>query len=413
MSYKDLFQPANEAAAVLKKNQKGDLSCTACGLYKKVNHPNITFHGEGKKNVLIVGEAPGETEDQLNKQWQGKVGKYFQGVLRKEFGFKMFEDGVCINSVNCRPPQNRKPTPKEIDCCRKEVFNAIKKVKPNVIILAGGSAIESVIGVQWKKSLDGVTRWRGFRIPDQTFKAWVCPTFHPSYVQRMSDYPQVELLFKQDLKNALSLWDTPVIEFPNWEDMVSIITNKKEVLKLLNSIVENQPEYLAFDYETTGLKPHDEGHKIVCASISFNGHSAFAFPLKGKKIKRVWKQILTNNKIKKFAHNMQYEDTWTKEILGYNICGWEWDSMVAAHIKDNRKKITGLKFQSCVHFGVYDYSSEVEPYLKSKDSKNGNSKNRIMDLVEKPGGMDKLLLYCGIDSLLEYRLAMIQRNQML
>jgi hypothetical protein len=80
--------------------------------------------------------------------------------------------------------------------------------------------------------------------------------------------------------------------------------------------------------------------------------------------------------------------------------------MLAAHIIDNRFGVTGLKFQSYVRFGVLGYDDDVAPYLKAKDS---NSVNRIMELAETKEGMRKLLLYNGIDSLMEYRLAVLQK----
>ena len=58
------------------------------------------------------------------------------------------------------------------------------------------------------------------------------------------------------------------------------------------------------------------------------------------------------------------------------VRGWYWDSMIAAHILNNQAGVSGLKFQTYVHFGVIDYSSEISPYLKSDDkSANGINKN--------------------------------------
>ncbi len=41
---------------------------------------------------------------------------------------------------------------------------------------------------------------------------------------------------------------------------------------------------------------------------------------------------------------MKYEDTWSREKLKQQGKGWLWDSMIAAHILDNRPGVTGLKF---------------------------------------------------------------------
>jgi hypothetical protein len=93
------------------------------------------------------------------------------------------------------------------------------------------------------------------------------------------------------------------------------------------------------------------------------------------------------------------------------VRGWEWDSMLAAHILDNRPGITGLKFQSYVHFGIVDYNSDVSAYIHST-SKSGNEFNSLDKLVQKPMGKDKLLKYCGLDAIHEYRLALLQQEVM-
>ena len=70
---------------------------------------------------------------------------------------------------------------------KKLALKIIEKYKPKVIILLGGSSLLSMIGYRWKKDLGGITKWRGWTIPDRDFKAWICPTFHPSYVDRKQE----------------------------------------------------------------------------------------------------------------------------------------------------------------------------------------------------------------------------------
>jgi len=80
---------------------------------------------------------------------------------------------------------------------------------------------------------------------------------------------------------------------------------------------------------------------------------------------------------------------------------------------DNRPGITGLKFQTYVNFGIVDYASEIEPYLHASDDSNGNAINRIQELCNKPFGEAKLLKYCALDAIYEYRLAMLQQSEIL
>ena len=103
---------------------------------------------------------------------------------------------------------------------------------------------------------------------------------------------------------------------------------------------------------------------------------------------------------------MKMEDTWENVINGITVKNWVWDTMQATHVLDNRKGITGLKFQVYVNFGVVEYDGEIEEYLKG-DPKNANSVNRVFEADPK-----KLRLYCGLDALFEYKLALIQMEKM-
>jgi hypothetical protein len=116
--------------------------------------------------------------------------------------------------------------------------------------------------------------------------------------------------------------------------------------------------------------------------------------------------------VAKIASNLKFEHTWSEVCFGVEVQNWFWDTMLAAHVLDNRSHISGLKFQTFVNFGVFGYDAEVSPFLKGVEKKNANSLNRIDELIKTESGRQKLLIYCGMDSLFEYRLAMIQHNKL-
>ena len=168
----------------------------------------------------------------------------------------------------------------------------------------------------------------------------------------------------------------------------------------------------AFDYETTGLKPHAKGHKIICCSIADKIDHVFVFMLIDKKGKQLPKnkikpfiKFLLNKLIKKVAQHMKFEENWTFEIFGIRVQGWFHDTMYYSHLFDNRKSITGLKFQAYVCFGIDDYSSDIKQYLQAKDS---NSINSLLKYVSTARGRNACLKYCALDSILELRLAVLQ-----
>ena len=379
-------------------------SCVSCGLHKECESPKMKAFGNFKKKILNIGEAPGKEEDRVGKQWQGKTGKLLQQTYAK-YGIDLFNDCLNINAVNCRPPDNRTPDNYEIGCCRKSILNLIAEKKPKVIVLLGNAAVYSLIGHRWKKDLGGINKWRGFTIPDQDFKAWICPIFHPSYVDR-AESKEVTTIWEQDIKQITEQVDEPFLNYAKAE--VEIV----EDLSKLKSI--NQYADITFDYETTGLKPHAEGHRIICSSVADSENHAYVFMMPKSRVERQpFLDLLTNPNIGKIAHNMKFEDTWTTVRLRIQIQNWVHDTMIASHVLDNRPGITSLKFQAYINFGIVDYASEIAPYLQAIDPSNGNSLNRIQELLSKPRGRDDLLYYCGLDAIYEYRLAMKQRLNIL
>lgn len=402
------FFDKNQFQAPSYKSEKGVFSCVSCGLYKFAMNPKMKPYGAGKRGIMVIGEAPGEAESEKGKPWQGKMGRVLQRKYR-ELGIDLFEDCISLNAVNCRPVDkkgnNRAPTEHEIACCRPKVISAIKQYEPKVIILQGGSAVSSLIsGYRWHGNPTGITAWRGWTIPEREYSAWVCPTFHPSFIERQEEENEAELIWTSDLKQAFSLIDKP---FPSSENEESCIVITEDVRKVLSTILKQKPPLLVFDLETTGIKPYNkENHQIVTISFCYDYEKAYAVPFSTDAHCLVLlKKILKHPAIGKIAANMKYEDNWMTILHNINVNPWVFDTMLATHILDNRPGICRLEFQCYVQFGLQDYSKDISPYLKSIDA---NTPNRIMELVKDPDLFRKLLLYNGMDSLMTYRLAMKQ-----
>ena len=177
------------------------------------------------------------------------------------------------------------------------------------------------------------------------------------------------------------------------------------------SVLSTIKNTFAFDYETTGKKPHAAGHKIICCAIADTEDHAYVFMMpKTKKELQPLIDLLENEDIGKVAQNMKFEKVWSEVRLRTEVKNFVWDSMLASHLLDNRTGVTGLKWQTYVQFGIMDYSSEVDPYIKTKDEDSANAINRIEKLVALSGGKEKLMKYCGYDAINELRLANIQRE---
>ncbi len=384
-------------------------SCASCGLYQHVQSPRMVPFGNFKKRILNIGKAPDETDDEKGRPFQGRAGRRLQQEYRR-LGIDLFEDCLNVNAVNCcsldDKGQVREPTQQEIACCRNRVLKVITEYQPHIIILFGTAAVTSLIGHRWKKDLGGIMKWRGWNIPDREFKAWICPVFSPEYVEK-ADSPEIDVIWKSDLKQAISMIKKPFPAFEDEEKYVEII----EAKDFMQSSLYPVPKIAAFDYETSGLKPHNKGHRIACASVCSNEKHVQVFMMPSNKAERLpFLNFLANPIIKKIAHNMKFEHAWSLVRLRQPVNGWYWDSMLAAHILDNRPGVTGLKFQVYVHFGVPDYDSEVSEYLHSNGSKSGNAFNKVLEMIKDPVKRQKLMIYCGLDSLYEFRLAKIQQE---
>jgi uracil-DNA glycosylase family 4 len=394
-----------------KGGEMRGFSCASCGLYKSALTPKMEPYGNFRKRIMVIGEAPGEDEDRRGKPWQGEAGRILQRKY-EQLGIDLFEDCISLNAVACRPTDkkgaNRTPTNQEIFCCRSKVIKAIRKYNPRIIILHGNAPTMSLIGYKWRRDFGSITKWQGWNIPDREYGAWVCPTFHPSFVMKQEEQNEVHVIWTKDLKRAFDKLEEPFPDsgIASEEESIIFAQDMEEIIERFDS-----PGLMAFDIETTGLKPYDRTkHRIV--SISFCNHYDYAyvipFPTKPKHL-RMLKQLLENPTIGKIAANMKYEDNWLNVLHDIRVNPWAFDTMQAAHILDNRPGITSLKFQAYVRFGVLGYDEEVDPYLKAKSS---NEVNRIMELVNSPEGFRKLMLYNGIDSLMEYRLALKQMKEL-
>lgn len=379
--------------------------CEACGLYKTCNSPYMPVSGEGQKGILIVGEAPGEDEDDVGEAFVGRAGKRLRDDL-KSASTNMRRDCWLTNSLICRPPENRTPRQREIDYCRPNILNTISDLKPKVIILTGAVPIKSVIGHLWKQDPGPMSRWLGWTIPDQTFNAWICPTYHPSFILRMENIynkwnrPSLqERGYLSNLKVAVSKKKRPWKKIPDYKKEITVIMDDREAARIIRKIITKGGP-CSFDYETNMLKPDGSNARIVCCSICWRGKKTFAFPWVGRVIQAM-KEFLVSP-IQKSASNMKFEDRWSWAILRVRVQNWEHDSMLGAHWYDNRPLITGLKFQSFILFGMPPYNKHIEPFLYAKHSRDENNVDQI-DLRD-------LLLYCGIDSLLEFKVRTMHRR---
>ena len=381
-----------------------DVNCWKCGLWKGCLHPQMKPTGEGRLGCLIVAEAPGEEEDRRGIQLVGRAGQFFRRLLH-ENGLDLDRDFWKTNAVACRPPGNRKPTVKEIEYCRPRVMEAVQQYRPRVIWLLGKSAIESFYR-RWF-TIDSVEAWRRHEIPDWELGAVVIPLYHPSYVLRNERDQNLMSVYQRDLRRVCKslLVKDYRVERPSWLDRCHIVFTMEEVREVLDRAMKQ--EAVAFDYETSGLKPYGSGRVWTIAVAWEEGAWAFPYeypqhwsPMQMRKIKRMWRKFLQSG-VLKVAHNVKFEEVWSREAeaVRSEVRNWHWDTMLCAHVLDNRNGTKSLDFQAFVNFGIRPYET---PAIKRAKRAGGR-----MDQVPLP----ELLKYNAMDALITFWLYRLQKEK--
>ena len=149
----------------------------------KNNSKNIVFSdGDISSPLMIVGEGPGQTEDDQGKPFVGEAGKLLNKMLN---AIKIDRSKIYItNVVNYRPPDNRKPEPDEILRYSEFLKEHISIFDPKILILMGSTAMEALFGNKIKITKSR-GEWKEIVIKNKVFKTII--TFHPAYLLRQPD----------------------------------------------------------------------------------------------------------------------------------------------------------------------------------------------------------------------------------
>ncbi len=184
----------DQKTVLLQQLYEPYIKCLSCPL-GKLGRKTVVF-GQGNPNaqLMIIGEAPGKDEDEQGIPFIGRSGKFLTKILTS---LDINREKIFItNSVKCRPPQNRKPTPQETKTCKDLLLiNQISIIKPKVICTLGSAAIEALLEKPVKMhEIHGTQLLFGSII--------VIPTYHPAYILRN---PKKTDLLTKDIYTAYSI----------------------------------------------------------------------------------------------------------------------------------------------------------------------------------------------------------------
>jgi uracil-DNA glycosylase len=159
--------------------------CQGCGLYRDATQ---TVFGEGRASaeVVLVGEQPGDVEDQTGRPFAGPAGKLLDRAL-EEAGIDRRQVYVTNTVKHFKWTRrgklrlHKKPNAEEIRACRPWLDAELAVVKPRVLVCLGATAAQALLGSTFR-----VTRQRG-QFVESELAPRVLATVHPSSVLRAPD----------------------------------------------------------------------------------------------------------------------------------------------------------------------------------------------------------------------------------
>lgn len=139
----------------------------------------VLGRGSPDADVFIVGEAPGEKEDEQGEPFVGRSGQVLSDVL-SDVGLDEDDDVYIGNVVKYRPPENRDPYVDEIQEHGPYLLEQISVVDPEVIVPLGNTAAEFFFDES--EVFSGISRERGkpFTIAIDEKEFVVFPSYHPA-----------------------------------------------------------------------------------------------------------------------------------------------------------------------------------------------------------------------------------------
>ena len=342
--------------------------CTKCPLFAEARTVCLWGHGgtpdkkhKGPWKYYLIGEAPGSEEDHDGIPFVGKTGRLLRNML-DQLGIQ----GQCYidNAVRCRPPGNKTPTQKQIDACRPYLLESIQKVKPEIIVCLGATALRALLGNP-KVTLGEWRRQRSYHhgeIP-------VIVTYHPAACFRVPEYLP---LLAEDLERLVSP------EFQNPEEVD---------WKAVESCPRMGPGQIAVDVETEGLNSFDPQKRILSLAVSWERDRAYVT----RDVAGFVHAINARKKVTTLVgHNLKFDLHWLVRA-GLDLERVEpWDTLVAAHLLDENRPSKSLKALALEMTGYGPYADEVMELRNSQ---------RMADLSEA-----QLFRYNAYDAAATWRL---------
>jgi len=351
----------------------GNSGCRECPLYEHVHHVCLMGKGNPNAELMLVGEAPGETEDQLGEPFVGRAGTVLNELL-EEFKIKR-EDIYITNAVKCRPPNNRTPHVGEMRACRHYLLDEIKTIQPKVILALGGLAMKSLLN-ETKFAIAANRGMINHALDSDINEIPVFVTYHPAAILRDERYLEPCVADFERVKGYLEHGAKPKAETKYYKGTAS------------------PRHHIVFDLETSGLNMFDPTRRILCVGTSVHATTGYCT----NNLEAI-RGILEDASCTKIAHNLKFDYKFLR-TRGYKINGPVYCTMVGQHLLDENCVSFGLKELAAVHTDMAGYAHRMEKTLRLVNN----------DVTKVP---EKILhSYCAMDVDASHRLYDMQVPQL-
>lgn len=401
-------------------------NCKRCALANRLNGESIVpGFGNPQAEIMLVGEAPGQTEALLRKPFVGDAGQDLNELLKAA---DINRDDLYITNVcKCRPWEikehpiskqkyhiNRTPLPDEMRSCIEYLHAEIEAIKPKVIITLGGIATSAIEGKKVKitdrmgvPSLYSKSGTGTASIYKTEKRVYVVPTLHPSYISRnggvrtkTGDLTVMGAQVTENIQRAKDIIHNNVLFH---EHRYLIVDNREKLEKVIATAKERK--VVAFDIETEGLGFWDRilgvGFAVdigVACYIPFLANDIFSSGLRefwtGRDISKEdvvskLKDMMEDPSIQKSAHSSKFDMRGLRREFGISVTNLFWDSMCGAYLLDENTshKLKDIKNK---HIDLLGYED-----LYNRETDNGSKPQQA--------SLDVIANYCCGDCDATYR----------
>ena len=160
--------------------------------------PGVYPRGAGARSLMVVGEAPGASEDEQGLPFVGRSGELLDSLLVEAGSSR--DRVVVANVLKCRPPMNRPPLRREVLACRPWLARQLMIADPAVVVAMGSTAVTWFLGPGAR-----IGDVRGEPIERDGYL--LVATFHPSAALRFGPRGKPMAALREDLALAVRLLD--------------------------------------------------------------------------------------------------------------------------------------------------------------------------------------------------------------